>query len=188
LGIYTLFAAVSGCEVLAIEPDAQNFALLQANLRLNSARISGSVRSYPFTLHREWSISELHVSSAEWGSAMNAFGIALDYKGQSFDPLFRQGAIGISLDELLESLGFVATHMKIDVDGNEGEVLAGARRTLRSPKLQSLLIELDERRLDYSSCISEISLAGFEIIRKTPSTLNWSDEAQTFNHIFARPK
>jgi len=186
VGLFTLFAATLGHDVVALEPDAQNFALLQSNLRLNSQRMRGSVRTFPVAAHREMRIADLNATSDAWGSAMNSFDNVVDYKGETFEPRFSQGAVGMSLDDLIRVIDFSPNHLKIDVDGNEGEVIAGARSTLASIRLRSLLIELDERRGDYAKCITEICANGFRLIEKNPSTLNSIVGAKSYNHIFVR--
>lgn len=186
VGLFTLFAATLGHDVVALEPDAQNFALLQSNLRLNSQRVRSIVRTFPVAAHREMRIADLNLTSDEWGSAMNSFDNFVDYKGETFVRRFGQGAVGMSLDDLIRAIDFTPSHLKIDVDGNEGEVIAGARFTLANSGLQSLLIELDERRGDYGKCVTDICSYGFRLVEKNPSTLNLLAGAKSYNHIFVR--
>jgi hypothetical protein len=53
----------------------------------------------------------------------------------------------LSLDELLTGREPLA--MKIDVEGFERQVLAGGARTLASPKLQAIVIEVNEHEQRY---------------------------------------
>ncbi len=52
-------------------------------------------------------------------------------------PVFKQGAIGISLDELVLNYGLpVPNHIKIDVDGNEYKVINGMTKIIRNKKIK----------------------------------------------------
>lgn len=187
VGLYSLYAASRGCEVCAIEPDAGNFALLQENIRLNSFFRPGLIRSYALALHSSFMISELNISGSQWGAALNSFANTTDFKGDEFEPLFKQGCVGVSLDVLLDETGFCPDYIKIDVDGNEIEVLRGASGYLKSKTLKSLLIELDERRKDYGEALAIIQSSGLRLTEKIPGALVANTQFdRTFNHIFSR--
>jgi FkbM family methyltransferase len=187
IGIYSLFAASRGCSVVAAEPDALNFAVLHENIRLNLGRLSGAIQAYPVAFHDSMSVSTLNVSSSEWGAALSAFGNTIDYKGDEFQPLFSQGCIGIAVDDFLEHVDFVPTHIKIDVDGNELFVIQGALRTIQANELRSVLVELDERRPDYSKCVELLVNSGLSLDKKLQSSVvSTSVFSHSFNHVFRR--
>ena len=52
------------------------------------------------------------------------------------------------------------THMKIDVDGAETEVLKGAASILANPSLKQVFIEIDNENLDI---IDQMTSYGFEV-------------------------
>jgi hypothetical protein len=57
--------------------------------------------------------------------------------------VYRQPVMIYRLDDLVEHLGLpLPNHIKLDVDGGELAVLEGAARTLASPSLRSMLIEV----------------------------------------------
>jgi len=187
VGMYAIYAATRECEVIAVEPDALNFAVLNQNIRLNSVCTRERVRAYPIALHRDFAISDLNLTAGEWGAAMSSFGNTTDFKGDEFMPRFHQGAIGLSMDDFLARVNFQPSHVKIDVDGNEGEVLAGASRTLRSETLISIMIELDDRRGDYATCIGHLESAGFSLREKFQNeTFSTGVFGRNFNHLFCR--
>ena len=66
-----------------------------------------------------------------------------DQFGEKFKPVFKQGCYSVTLDELLSRIGKI-DHIKIDVDGNEDEILAGGMNSIKEKKFKSILIELDE--------------------------------------------
>jgi FkbM family methyltransferase len=185
VGIYTLYAAFRGHRVIALEPDALNFALLNLNILDNG--YGDLVTAYPFSLHRESLIAELHMSDFSWGGSGRSFGRKLDWKGQEFDADFSQGSAGISVDEFVRQTEICPTHIKIDVDGNETFVLEGSAATLANPALQSILIELFDGHPQYAQCVKMIEDAGFKLIERVA----WANSVRknrvtSENHIFAR--
>jgi hypothetical protein len=58
--------------------------------------------------------------------------------------------LGFRADDFIEQFAVdPPTHIKIDVDGNEDRIVEGAREALSSEHVQSVLVELDERRSEY---------------------------------------
>jgi hypothetical protein len=53
------------------------------------------------------------------------------------------------------SLSF-QNHIKIDVNGNEGKIINGARKTISDERLRSILVELDATREGYCRNIIEL--------------------------------
>jgi hypothetical protein len=65
-----------------------------------------------------------------------------------------------SLDSLIGMFSLpTPTLIKLDVDGSEAAVLAGARETLRRPELRSLVVEVETATTDV--VVSELASAGF---------------------------
>jgi FkbM family methyltransferase len=164
VGIYSLYAASRGHHVIALEPDALNFALLNLNIMDNG--FGNLVTAYPFSLHRESLIAELHMADCDWGGSGRSFGRNLDWKGLEFDATFRQGSAGISVDEFVSQTGICPANIKIDVDGNEIFVLEGSAATLADPTVKSILIELFDGHSQFEKCIQLIENAGFKLIER----------------------
>ena len=185
IGIYSLYAASKGSVVVALEPDALNYALLNLNVRLND--FGSQLMPYLVAAHDEPKFSDFNISSYEWGGALNSFDNTLDFAGNSYKPVHSQGVYGIPLDSFLPQITFKPAHIKIDVDGNENIILLGAFNSLRSPELRSVLVELDDSRADYDESVSLIEQAGFVLQEKTHAAMFDSGQFSTvFNHIFVR--
>lgn len=185
VGIYTLYAASRGHRVLALEPDALNFALLNLNIRDNA--FDTLVTAYPYSLHREPLVAELNMRDCDWGGSQKTFARNLDERGRAFDAPFKQGSAGISLDRFVKENGLCPSHLKIDVDGNEALVLGGAGATLRNPLLRSILVELFAGHDEYAHCVRLIEEAGFKLIARVAwAKANGKRAAATENHIFVR--
>lgn len=161
VGMYTIYAAgLRGVRVLAFEPESQNFGLLNKNIFSN--RLDGLVQAYPVALSDGMSFDRLHLSRFEVAGSCHNFGEKVDFEGRAFRPGYSQGCFAVTLDSLVEQHGMpVPNHIKIDVDGIEHKVIAGARKTLRHPELQSVLIEINTNRGDHRALIDEMVSLGF---------------------------
>ena len=56
----------------------------------------------------------------------------------------------------------VPTHIKIDVDGFEPKVVAGARVTLLNPAVRSVLIETNQNLEDHRAMVLELNAMGLK--------------------------
>ena len=75
--------------------------------------------------------------------------------------MYRQTALGYRLDDFIAQFGLPApTHIKIDVDGLEAQVLAGAERTLKDPALRTVLVEMLTDAADEAAIVARLEAAG----------------------------
>ena len=177
VGAYSLVAAKffgGGVRVYAFEPAFLNYTQLCKNVCLNGCQ--GSVVPLPVALSDKTALGIFNYHNLTPGGALHTLGAAVDHKGEAFVPAFTQHIIGYRLDDLLGQFHLpVPTHIKIDVDGIELEVLEGARGTLSHPSLRSVIVELEagegERRIT-----ELLTSKGFELHSKhgrwTPGMLN----------------
>ena len=169
IGIYSLYAGKKGIKTTCIEPDALNFALLNLNIKKNN--IGKLVKAYLIALHNEVGFSQLNLQKMQWGGALSSF----DNQHNQFEELFKsdysQGCYGDTLDNCIVKLSPKVNHIKIVVDGNENLILKGGSKTLRMESLESLLIELDEKRSNYKSSLSMIEESGLKLIQKRRSPI-----------------
>lgn len=184
IGIYSLYAAHKGINVVSVEPDALNYALLNLNIRINN--YGDKIVPYSIALHDEKIFSKFNISSYEWGGALNSFDNRMNQFEEKFNPIHSQGVFGITLDEFIDNLSFMPNHLKIDVDGNENLILKGSKRFFKNGLLKSVLIELDEKRSDYKESILFIESFGFKLQEKTNSNFSSAKFSSTFNHIFRK--
>ena len=72
-----------------------------------------------------------------------------------------QGCSASALDDLVDSGAIpVPNHIKIDVDGFEPKVTAGARKTLANPAVRSVLIETNQNLADHMDMVRELNAMG----------------------------
>lgn len=161
VGMYTIWAAKTrGVRVFAYEPEAQNYALLNRNIVLNE--LGERVRAYCIALSDAAGCSVLHLSVLEPGDGGHSLGEPVDFARRPRTPAYVQGCIAARLDDLVAEGSLpVPDHIKIDIDGFEPKVIAGARRVLREPKVRSLLIEINPNLHDHLEMIAELEALGF---------------------------
>jgi FkbM family methyltransferase len=161
VGMYTVWAAKTrGVRVFAFEPEAQNYGLLNRNLALNS--LDGRVKAYCLALSDVEGFSELHLSDLKAGGSCHSLGERVDYNHRPMQPQFSQGCMSARLDDLV-SRGVVPEpdYVKIDVDGFEPKVIAGAAKLLRGTRLKSLLVEINQNLPDHMQLVAEMNALGY---------------------------
>jgi FkbM family methyltransferase len=120
VGTYTLWAAELGAEVIAIEPAADTFDLLQENIALNG---------YPVTAVR--AAAGDHCGTARFTAGLDS--------GNSLAP---DGPVVIELVTVDALIGDRrVAGMKIDVEGFEIDVLRGAARALAERRIALIQLE-----------------------------------------------
>lgn len=161
VGMYTIWAAATrGVRVFAFEPEAQNYGLLNRNILMN--KLQARVQAYCMGLSDSSGLSQLHMADMRVGGSCHSVGEALDFQLQPLHAAFVQGCVVSRLDDLVdEGATPVPTHIKIDVDGFEHKVIAGARRTLGNPAVKSLLIETNPALAEHRDMVDALGDLGF---------------------------
>ena len=130
-------------KVLAIEPSAESYSTLNANIRLNN--LEDHIDALCFAGSQETNLLQLHMKDPSSGASHNSIGSSTNQFGE-FDVNGKQSVIAISLDDLDQIEGITSpNHVKLDVDGKELEILTGATKVLK--KIDSLLIEVEGKNL-----------------------------------------
>ena len=162
VGMYTIWAAKSrGVRVVAFEPESQNYALLNRNIHLNG--LANRVHAYCLAISDNSGLSELHLSEFLAGGSCHSLGERVDFKHEPMRPAYSQGCVSARLDDLVASGAVVEpNHIKIDVDGFEPKVIAGARRIIEGGRLRSLLIEVNQNLPDHREMVAELNALGFK--------------------------
>ena len=188
VGMYTIWAAKTrGIRVYAFEPESQNYAVLYKNIVLN--HLSQQVVAYCAALSDVSSFSLLHLSSFQVGSSCHSFGEEVDFKLEHRETKISQGCFSTTLDDLVTNgVMPMPDHIKIDVDGLEHKVLAGARNVLADKRLKSVLIEINTNLELHRKIIADMQALGFVL---SPKQVAKALRAKgTFagvgNHVFHR--
>ena len=188
VGIYALYAAAHrNIRVLAFEPAAGNYFLLNRSIELNG--LDERVQAYCVAFSDSKRVHALHMQTTELGGALSSFGEAIDTFGKPFVPGFRQGMTGYAIDTFIGEFDPpFPNHIKIDVDGIEDRIIAGAAKTLADARLRSLSIELDSaRERETGAVIAAIEQGGLRLAARRQSEMAAGGEYRTvFNYQFRR--
>ena len=165
MGIYSIFfAKLFNSKVFSFEPSFRNLDLLVRNIEINKLNdhitvIANPVYSYPSV--KTFSQSTNRVA-----------GMALSTFGKKNTSGFNFNTLGFSIDKLREeNLILKPNLVKIDVDGNELDVIEGALQTIRNNSCKTLLIET--RESTSKNLEKLISKCGF----KKDDTLNFKSQS-----------
>lgn len=144
IGIYTLIAAnrvgPTG-HVYAFEPHPANMASLARNAPSNSF---GNVTIISTPLHSQDGLCPFSWASDRAGSSGSQLGHTRREDGSDFMPVLVESRYAVTLSTLIGSKAIrEATRIKIDVDGNERDILIGAYPWLsRTDSVRSLQVEV----------------------------------------------
>jgi len=188
VGVYSLYAALkSNIKVLSFEPAASNYYILNRNIEIN--KMDDKIVSLCMAFNDNACFDYFYMKNTEAGSALHGFAQALDEHEKPFISNFKQGMIGLSIDDFVEKFNPpFPNHIKIDVDGIEGKIINGARRTFADKRVRSILVELDAERQDsYQKAIAALEEAGMELSVRIPAPACETGEfASVSEHIFIR--
>ena len=142
IGIYSLLAAarIGAGKVYSFEPDASSFAGLLQVITLNgmAARIAPLCLALDAQAGRQtFSYRELIVAST--GSQLSSSPVQIDAGHYPVEIKFTQSVDGLIAAQALPSPDLV----KIDVDGNEMNILRGMGDLLQRRTVRSLQVEVD---------------------------------------------
>ena len=162
VGMYSLCAArFRGVQVYAFEPESQNYAILNRNIHRNG--LQDRVTAFCVALSDDTRYDALYLSEFIVGGSCHTFGERVNADGKPMLPAFRQGCFATTLDAMVDEGAVpLPDHIKIDVDGIEPKVIAGARRTLSDGKVKSVLIEINSKMEEHWEIIDLMLGLGFD--------------------------
>ena len=153
VGLYSIYAAKKGHQVVSFEPSVFNLELLARNLFLN--HLSENVQIIPLALNSENAFAKMNHTSLQWGGALSTFGKEFGSKGTKLDSVFSYLSVGSTMDYLTKFLFLPSPkYIKIDVDGIEHLILKGGIETLR--KTKEVLIEIQNSFEEQKSTCEKI--------------------------------
>ena len=167
IGLYSLFASLkTGCRCVSIEPNPFSYDGLIRNVLLN--KVQDKVIALCMAVGDDEGLLRLGMVTDESG----AVGSTL---AQSEDGRTQVAAVVTRLDSLvkLKNIPF-PNHVKIDVDGIEDQILAGAQATLADSRVKSVLIEVCDRQPEQVTALrSSLEACGLALSQKDSSETNW---------------
>jgi FkbM family methyltransferase len=185
VGLYSIYAAKCGVKkVISIEPESQNFGLLNKNVYLN--KLSAKIIGLNVGFSDCNGVDFLFIPKFYPGSALNNLGDNLNYKKEFFQEDFKQSVISFTIDSFMKSYPeFFPTHIKIDVDGIERKIINGAKDTLKDPRLREVVIELNSHLKDDMDIVDILRDLGFCMSARYNSPLD-SEFSYVYNYHFVK--
>ena len=164
VGMYTIYAAgVRNATVYALEPESQNYSLLNMNIRLN--KLDHLIAAYCVGISDKDTFDYIFMRNLNAGDANHAVGEPLNFELKPFDNQigFAQGCITYKLDTLVDTNKLpIPDYIKIDVDGFEHKVIEGALETLKNKKIKSVIIELSPHLPEHMASVEILQNLGFK--------------------------
>ncbi|MDC3260119.1 FkbM family methyltransferase [bacterium] len=147
-GVYSVFAGVAAkSSVYCFEPDAQNFSILDRNHYLNAHQLN-SFSCFNIGLGESAELMKLHCQEYLAGTHGKVFDMDNRESQIEMHHEFERNVIVDSLDSVINRYNLAApNYLKIDVDGAEIYILKGASKTLSSPNLMELMIEIEDDKV-----------------------------------------
>jgi FkbM family methyltransferase len=164
IGSYALYAGLQPeITTYAFEPSPSNYLALCRNIYENGRETN--IRAYCLALDDRIGLSSLDMDDLSAGSFGHSFGDAPTLLRPEHKAIFHQPAIGFSVDAFRTTFGLETPHyLKLDIDGNEDKVLAGARATLADRALRSIMIEVDREGPRTQGLFDTLKQYGFTFI------------------------
>lgn len=193
VGIYSIYHAVKNQgTVYACEPSVFNLPCLAKNINANN--VQSLITIFPMPLTSAVGMSSFKLSSTDEGGALSAFGVDYGHTGEYLPTSISYRVAGVSLDFLYEHriLESIPRIIKLDVDGIEHLILAGARKTLSSPLCKSVLVEIDERfEMQRKNVYAILTECGFRFKekRRAPMFAHLVENGKDigcYNHIWVK--
>lgn len=186
VGVYSLYAALRGIRVCAFEPAPGNYYILSRNIELNG--FDERIQSFCLAFNDETRLDSFYMANTELGGALSTFGEAMDWKGESFTPQFKQSMLGFTIDGFISQFSpTFPNHIKIDVDGIEKKIVESALQTFSNKLLKSVLVELNVELDECAEVVDLMKNHGLNLFKREHAPMFDSGEfSSVYNHIFVR--
>jgi FkbM family methyltransferase len=156
IGIYSIYASkVKNVRVYSFEPSLLNVELLFRNVQIND--LGSRITILPIALSNKTSILDFYMSKNDlhWAGAHNSIGSNTDFTGDEMKNFITSSQIACMGEDIIKIFKIpFPTHIKIDVDGLEGEVIEGLETILT--KVEFILVEVDESNKDLNAQVKNL--------------------------------
>lgn len=168
IGLYTVVAARRGTYVYAFEPHQANAAHLADNVRLNIVAKLVAVLTQP--LHSEAGERLFHYMSEEAGSSGSQLGHTISETGKVFQPVTSRVVHTTTIDHLVKARKIrPATLVKLDVDGNELDILRGMTKLLWETPPRQIQVEMHPK--DDLEIVSLLFTYDYDVVERHYTTI-----------------
>jgi FkbM family methyltransferase len=158
IGVYTLYGSKLVNQVYAFEPHIGTCMNLLRNIKVNNIN---NISVLSTALHDKCGFFNFYYYSDEAGSSNSQ----LNETDVKFTPTNVELKYAVTIDQLISTNVIKpATHIKMDVDGNELLILNGMTKLLSDRVVESLQIELDQNRINKATDI--LQQYGYKLIKE----------------------
>ena len=142
VGMFSLYAALNpNICVVAFEPSAPTYHTLIRNIHLNN--LGSRVSAFCMALGDHTRCNILSLSNLEEGGYNHTLRFAAPTLGDEIERNYEQPVLEMSIDNFVQTFSPpLPTHIKLDVDSNENEIIAGAEKLLTGNTVLSVLVEM----------------------------------------------
>ena len=192
VGIYTILAAkqvgATGA-VFSFEPHSANFTRLLDNILVND--LQNVVTPCNIALHEKDGVFSFNYLTCDAGTSNSQLDSTRGAYEDDFQPSIAELKSAAAVDNLLETGALRSPqHIKIDVDGNELQILKGMQRLLKGEK-RPLSIQIEINKRDQPEIEPFMRACGYGLAYKhfTRSGLKriergGNEEAYLYNAVF----
>ena len=195
IGLFSIYNSLKNknCATIAFEPSTSNLRILSRNISINKFEKRISIFSLPLT-NKTNSFMQMQESSLLEGSALHSFGEKFDFEGNRFKPKLKYSLLGVTIEYLLKNkILKMPNYIKIDVDGIEHLILSGAGSFLKSEKIKSVSVEINENfKNQFKNVLKVMKKNNFSIRHKKHNFQLYKKSGKKFlksyNYIFDKIK
>lgn len=195
IGLYSIYNSIKNRNSLTIafEPSTSNLRVLSRNISLNKLQKKIKIFSLPLTKNLT-GFMPLKERLFQEGGSMNVFGEDFNFEGKRSKSEMDYDLFGLNIKFLLDNkLLDIPDYIKIDVDGIEHLILAGAGKYLKNKKIKSISVEINENFKTQFINVLKIMKKNNFILRHKKNNIESLTGAnkkffKTFNYIFDKKK
>lgn len=185
VGVFAIIAHKTAptAKVYAFEPNFGTYKSLVFNLMENKCQKEVSPLMIP--LSAKTGRTSFFYQSLEPGTSQHSVDESVDGEGKAFIPVLSTGVISYSIDDLVTKYGFeYPTHIKIDVDGMEYDILQGARNVLEKGSVQSIIVEFCKKNPKSQLIEGYLKSMGYQPKDKHLHVYNPGPKAYTHDNFY----
>lgn len=185
IGIYSIYARIihKKLSIFAFEPSFLNLYFLSKNFFINNFRNEIKIVQTPLSQKKNNFFNFIEGTENE-GGAFNSLTVNKYMKMTKNS----YNIISTTIEELINSNALkIPNYVKIDVDGNEYEILKGFGKHLKNKNFKEILIEIDEdQKLEKLKVLKILNRNGFRYYKKVSTKFEAISDENTYNYFFRK--
>ena len=190
IGLYSIYCALKNknSTIISFEPSSSNLRTLSRNIFINNFTNNIKIFTLPLSDKENKFCTMSEVDFIE-GGALSAFGVNYDFQGKEISTKMKYQLFGTTINYILKNnILKEPDYIKIDVDGIEHLILRGAGKYLKSEKLKSVLVEINEDFTNqYKNVLNIMRENDFKLLhKKNNESLKNTKYSNTYNYIFIK--